>query len=72
MGVMADCALDAGMAAAWELQEIINSWGIGQFTSLVVDGTGNPIISYYDGDYRDFKLATLTKPVYLPVIQKVP
>ena len=49
-----------GTAQAWQAQAVDSAGKVGEFTSIALDPTGKPCISYYDIGNGDLKFARWT------------
>ncbi len=58
---LATCTADCASASpTWQLVTVDSVGAVGLYTSLALNASGQPVVSYYDGTNRDLKLATCT------------
>ncbi len=48
--------------AGWNIQTVDSAGDVGMYSSLALDASGNPWISYYDYTNDDLKLAYIPEP----------
>jgi hypothetical protein len=61
-----------GFPPVWQIETVDSSGNVGQHTSLALDSTGRPSVSYYEGTSTSpavLNLHTATR-VYLPLVLK--
>ena len=54
---VATCDASCGLPASWITSTVDNSADVGSFTSIAIDASNLPVISYYDDTNSDLKLA---------------